>query len=72
MITYKVIKYIPSDRAHLVEDDNGRKRRVDLIVDGGFPEDTCPESLVGKTFTSVSEFPFIAIAVGVEELKEEK
>ena len=66
-MTYKVISYDQAQQAHLVEDSKVYRRLVDLMVHGDLPEDTQPQDLVGKTFTAEREFPFIAIAVGVEE-----
>ena len=67
---YKVSSYDYTQRAHWVEDDEGNKRLVDLLVNGDFPEDVEPESLIGKTYRAAYDYPFIAIAMYVEEVEE--
>lgn len=70
-MNYKVIAYDEINRAHRVEDSKGNKRLVDLMTDGDFPEDIEPEALEGKTFVADSEFPYIAIAMGVRQVELE-
>ena len=67
---YKVLSYDEAQRAHQVEDDEGNKRLVDLLVNGDFDEDVDPEALIGKTYRAAYDYPFIAIAVEVSEVKE--
>ncbi len=64
---YEVIEYMPEYQAHRCLVD-GERRIVDLMVDGGF-SDVPPESLVGRRFGAESETTFIAIAMGVKEIK---
>jgi hypothetical protein len=45
-----------------------RTKYVDLMVNGDLPKDTDPESLVGRTFTSEYDYPYVSIAHGVREV----
>jgi hypothetical protein len=65
MITYDVISYDAAGSHHTVCDDEGMTRFVDLMVNGDFPEDTDPNSLVGKRFDADYDYPLIAIAMNV-------
>ena len=63
--TYRVLSYSELDLAHECIDQNGTKSYIDLMVDGGFPEGTTPESLVGNTYEAEYDFPYVSIAMGV-------
>lgn len=66
---YDVLKYDAANGCHLVRDETERIRRVDLIVNGDFPHDMEPESLIGKTVECDYEYPYVAIAMHVREIK---
>jgi len=66
----KIEKYLPDHTCHQVTDERNQTRMMDVMVAGDLPEDTDPESLVGKTVYYDYEHPWIAIAQGVAILKE--
>ena len=66
----KIEKYIPYHNCHLVTDEKNQTRMMDVMVAGFMPENTDPESLVGKTVYYDYEHPWIAIAQGVEILED--
>ena len=70
---FKVKKYRshPYDY-HVCEDENGRERRIDLLVNGDLPKDTTPESLVGKTVKVHHLHAYVEIAHDVEIIEEIK
>lgn len=65
---YNVKKFNSDGNYHVLEDLNGNKYFMDIMVDGGWPEDTNPEDLVGKKIRMERSYAFISIAVGVEEV----
>ena len=68
MPKYTVKYFRTSDNCHMVIDEKGETRLVDLMVCGNFPPDTDPESLVGKTFEAEYDYPYISIAMHVNPL----
>ncbi len=65
-----VLTYNTEERFHLCRDYRGGMHRVDLMVDGGFP-DSKPEDLVGKTVECESMHAYVAIAQGVRIVEKE-
>jgi len=59
---FKVIEYNPTHIYHTVKGNNGEIRRLDLMVNGDFPEGTKPESIVGQWVSWDRDFPYISIA----------
>jgi hypothetical protein len=60
-----VISYREDGNYHMCRDERGEVIRVDLMVSGSLPEDTPPQSLVGKVVTCEYYHPFLVIAQGV-------
>jgi hypothetical protein len=61
----RVLSYNEVGDCHLCRDERGEVLRVDLMVCGTLPEDTTPQSLVGKVVTCESVHTFIFLAEGV-------
>lgn len=63
----KVLSYSPELDVHTCHnfDYPGNRLRLDLMTSGAFPEDTTPESLVGKVYEIEYTHPFIEMAEGV-------
>ena len=65
----KVLAYRPHPHQwHLCETESGEKIRVDLLINGDFPEETTDESLVGKVVSVDSIYGYEFIARGVKIL----
>lgn len=71
MPRYQLLRYDAQQNCHLVEDEAGAKRFVDVMVNGDFPEETEPESIVGQRVECDYEYPYIAIAMNVRILNPE-
>lgn len=73
MNTYEVIAYHDCLTAHecwVTEDGvKAEKRYIDLMVNGDLDKSETPEALVGRKFTAEYDYPYIAIAMGVKEVK---
>jgi hypothetical protein len=65
MLEYTVIGYNEIERCHKCKINN-KIRLVDLMINGDFPEETNPESLIGKTIEAEWEHPYISIATNVK------
>jgi len=65
----KIEKYLPDHNCHVITDEEGRKRMMDVMVAGDLPENTDPESLIGESIFYDYEHPWIAIAQGVSILQ---
>ena len=57
--------YDPTADLHICIDETGKERRIDIMVDGGFPGME-PKSLIGKTIHIDYAFASVEIAHGVE------
>jgi hypothetical protein len=64
-VKLKVISYDEEGNYHWCRDKRGEELRVDLMACGTLPEDTTPQSLVGKIVTCKYVYPFLVIAEGV-------
>ena len=69
MEVFKILSYDPYVMCHRVEDRQGKKRLVDVMINGDFPEGTNPDELVGKTVACDYDYPYITIAMRVQEIK---
>lgn len=69
MITYEILEYFPNSLCHRVRDEKGVVRLVDIMVNGDFPEDTKPESLIGQKIQCDYEYPDVTIAVRARIVK---
>ncbi len=65
----KIGKYNERFMAHecRVEGDL-RDRLMDVLVDGGFPDGTNPEDVIGKEIEADYSYPHVEIAMGVKSL----
>lgn len=63
----KILDYRENWQAHLcrVCDDSQKEIWLDVMVDGGLPEGTTPESLIGKTVEYEYDYPYISVAIRV-------
>lgn len=68
-ITLRVVGYNKQHQYHYCVDENKGSCRVDLMVNGDFPQDTDPQSLVGNTYEIDYKFPIIELAIGVNPNK---
>lgn len=82
MKTYKVIRYNPGSsepdyagapvytHTCIVSEPGkpSREEHIDLMINGDFPKDTDPKSLVGRTFTADYDYAYVSIAVRVREV----
>jgi len=58
----QVITYDKHQNYHVCLDKKGHKHRIDLMVDGGFPDSFDPKDLEGKEVEVHRLTPFIEIA----------
>jgi len=61
----EIMSYDALNRCHRVKDESGVIRLVDVMINGDFPEETEPESIVGQKVEYRYEHPYIAIAMYV-------
>jgi hypothetical protein len=71
MTRVKVISWSQVHDYHECQSEDGKKHRIDLMVDGSFP-DTEPQDLVGKSVDFRYMYPYISIAHDVRIVDEAK
>jgi hypothetical protein len=62
----RVISYDKENDCHRCITEKGKRERIDITVDGYFPDGINPEHLVGMELECDYTFPYISIAMGIK------
>lgn len=62
---FEVVGYDKNMNCHVCLDSDGQKHRIDLMVNGDFPQGTEPDSLLGKRVSCDYTYPCVSIGMGV-------